>query len=172
MRYSRAEARASQSPIPPLTSPLPAPPEGDSDLAARVSGSLQRHLFVPNAVVAEAESGWITLSGHVKWQFQRDAARRVAAAVAGVRGVTDAITVRHDRVAQDVKTALLEDEEVDEALVQVDVRGDGTVTLTGAATSRTQREAAAWAAWRAPGVTHVVNQLIVNGQSMLRTPPA
>ncbi len=170
MRYSRADAHASQSP--PLTAPLPAPPEGDSDLAARVNGSLKRHLFVPNAVVAEAESGWITLSGHVRWQFQRNAARRVAAAVAGVRGVTDTITLRHDRVAQDVKTALLEDEEVDEALVQVEVRGDGTVTLTGAATSRTQREAAAWAAWRAPGVTHVVNHIIVNGQSMLRTPPA
>jgi osmotically-inducible protein OsmY len=171
MRYSRADARANPSPIPPPTSPLPAPQEADFDLAARVRGSLQHHLLVPNAVVAEADSGWITLSGSVKWQFQRNAARKVAAAVEGVRGVTDAITVRRDRVADDVKTALLEDAEVDEALVQVDVRGDGTVILTGAATSRAEREAAAWAAWRAPGVTHVVNHLVVNGQSMLRAPP-
>jgi osmotically-inducible protein OsmY len=143
----------------------------DTDLAARVTVALRRHLWVPNAVTAQAEAGWITLSGSVGREYQRNAAHKAAGAVPGVRGVTDAMVLLHDPIAEDVKTALHEDREVEDALVKVEVRSDGTVTLTGVATSRSEREAAGWAAWRAPGVTHVLNHLVVKGQSMPHTSP-
>ena len=48
----------------------------DSDIAQATTNALDWNVTVPNGKVKTmVENGWITLSGDVEWNFQRDAAR-------------------------------------------------------------------------------------------------
>jgi osmotically-inducible protein OsmY len=61
----------------------------DTDIARSVENILESTKCLPaGAISVEVESGWVTLSGEVAWQYQRQAA------IDGVRGVSDRICIK------------------------------------------------------------------------------
>jgi osmotically-inducible protein OsmY len=134
----------------------------DSEIAEAVLGALKWDVFVPVAVTAKVEQGAVTLEGQVTWNFQRDAAERSIRCLSGITSVYNAVTLKPDvsilQVKEKVQAALRRQAKTDAKSIHVETSG-GKVTLTGHASSWQSIEDAASAAWAAPGVTDVVDQV-------------
>jgi osmotically-inducible protein OsmY len=108
--------------------------------------------------------GWVTLEGSATWKYQSDAAERDVRVLTGVRGVTNTITlvspVRTPDVHKKIEDAFRRSAEVDARRVEVHAT-DGRIVLRGNVRSWAERAEAQQAAWSAPGVINVENNLIV-----------
>lgn len=137
----------------------------DLDIADAAVHALAWNVEIPtNKVTPVVHSGWVTLEGTVDWQFERDAAVRVAATLLGVKGVTNNIAIKPVAEWIDVRSkiqdAFRRNADLEARRITVESAA-GTVTLTGSVASWSERDRAASAAWFAPGVANVVNELIV-----------
>jgi osmotically-inducible protein OsmY len=143
----------------------PADERTDADLAGAAKDALRWNAAVPDERISvAADNGLLTLSGEVAYQFQRVAAYEAVGFLVGVIGVDNQI-----RIAPAVRTGAVK-EEIEKALVrnaETDARGihveayDGKVTLRGRVHSWAERREASRAAWAAPGVHDVQNDLTV-----------
>ncbi|GIG90300.1 BON domain-containing protein [Plantactinospora endophytica] len=139
----------------------------DPDLAAAVTRSLEWDAFVPTAEIdVTVSQGWVVLRGQVEWEYQRRAAEQAVRRLAGVRGLTNGITVEsHEQPEPDeifgrIQSALVRSVETDAAGIDIRIDGD-SVVLTGNVRSWLEREEAERVAWSAPGVTSVDNHITV-----------
>lgn len=137
----------------------------DADIAMAAERALEWNVMVPDGKIRPTvEKGWITLTGEVEWEFQRRAAERAVRNLLGVRGLSDLIKVqpvaKPAEVEKSIHDALLRQADDDARHIAVTVNG-AEVTLRGKVRSWAERAAAQGAAWSAPGVTKVVNELVV-----------
>jgi osmotically-inducible protein OsmY len=135
----------------------------DGEVAAAVLSALKWDVFVPEAVTAKVQNGAVTLEGQVAWNFEREAAERSIRYLSGVASVYNAITLKPPSVSVSqvkgkVEAALKRQAKADANSIHVEASG-GKVTLTGHASSWQSIEDAASAAWAAPGVTKVIDQV-------------
>jgi osmotically-inducible protein OsmY len=134
----------------------------DSEIAAAVQRALDWNVFIPKTITADVHNGSVTLKGQSNWHFQKDAAEHAVRFLAGLVNVHNAIAIAPEvsasEVKQKVEAALQRQAKADAKSIHVDTLG-GKVTLTGHASSWQSIEDAANAAWAAPGVTHVVDQV-------------
>jgi osmotically-inducible protein OsmY len=138
----------------------------DADIASAARNALTWNTVVPDSRIhIKVENGWITLSGEVDWDYQRRAAERALRDLLGVVGVKNLIAVTARVSAPDVQKKIVEalerQAETEAKQVQVLVNGS-RVTLRGRVHSWPERQAAQIAAWSAPGVTNVVNEIALN----------
>lgn len=146
-------------------SPDQASARTDSAIAEAAANALTWNAAVPlDSVTATVRQGWITLTGSVDWQYQRQAAEHAVQHLFGVKGVSNSILVKPHVTAGDVKAkiqnAFKRSAEVDASHVEVDAR-DGRIVLRGTVKSLSERTEAERAAWGAPGVTAVDDRLVV-----------
>ncbi len=137
----------------------------DADVAIACAAALDADRLVPTgAVAAQVVDGWLTLTGTVRHHYQREAAKRAVSKVDGVRGVTDYIVISGDPIPSDVAArindAFRRNALIDDSLIEVTSSGH-TIYLDGTTGSWASRAEAEETAWEAPGVSEVVNRLVV-----------
>jgi osmotically-inducible protein OsmY len=137
----------------------------DTDIAQAAVSALKWSSLVPaDRISVTVSDGWLTLTGVVELQYQKEAAARAVRDLVGVRGVTNTIALAPRVVAGDVRDkiegAFKRSAEIDARRISVSVQ-NGKVTLSGNVRSWAERQEAERAAWAAPGVTHVDDRLLV-----------
>jgi osmotically-inducible protein OsmY len=145
-----------------LTKPAVAP---DKIIAEAALHALRWNVNVPSkAIKVVVNKGWLKLAGEVDWNYQKTAADDAVHHLLGVKGVTNLIKVKQTSTVSTVKAnieaAFERNAEIDASQLTVEAR-EGVVTLIGRVRSWSEREQAEAAAWSAPGVSDVSNQLIV-----------
>ncbi len=139
----------------------------DGDIARAAVTAFEWKASVPHERIRiTVEDGVVTLSGTVDWHYQRRASEKAAAELVGVRSVRNEIVVRTPPtpVPRDVKNEIVRAFKrsalLDAQGVRVEVTGN-KVRLVGRVRSWDEREEASRAAFAAPGVLVVQNDLEV-----------
>ena len=139
----------------------------DVDIARSAVNALEWNVSVPkNRIQVTVTQGWVKLDGSVDWYHQKRAAEDAVFVLVGVRGVNNNINVATKQVhVQDVKgkieAALKRNAEIDSKKIVVQAT-NGKVTLSGTVRSWVERQDAVNAAWSAPGVMNVVDQIRIH----------
>jgi osmotically-inducible protein OsmY len=136
----------------------------DAELRAQVLQAFVLNSLVPSSIDAEVKDGYVTLKGSANWNFEREAAESVAANVPGVLGVRSEIVLEPPTSVADIQQTITQaykriaDLDADQLSVS---SSNGTVTLSGWVSSWSEHDAAVDAAWSAPGVTAVNDEISV-----------
>ena len=137
----------------------------DADLRGDVLQALMLDSLVPATVDAKAEDGFVTLSGSADWQYQRDEADFVASNIVGTLDVFDEIELTHPKpnagdVQDSIKKAFKRNAALDADNLYIS-SDNGTVTINGNVSSWAEHDQALDAAWAAPGVTSVRDEMTI-----------
>lgn len=138
----------------------------DAEIVRAAIHALEWNASVPkSAIKISVQDGWVMLTGEVSWAFQRWAAVSTVRNLIGVVGVNDQIVIKPQIEPRDVKTkieaALQRHAHRESKGIEVGVAGDN-VTLSGSVDSWAERDAARLAAWAAPGVRNVIDNIHVS----------
>jgi osmotically-inducible protein OsmY len=138
----------------------------DPEIARDAVAAIKNRLpLAADSIKVVVKDRWVTLEGEVEWNYQREAAENAVRWLRGGRGVTNLIKVRPRVAPQEIKRkieeALKRSAEIDANRITVETNG-GEVVLRGTVRSWAERQEAERATWAAPGVTRVVNQLVIS----------
>ena len=79
----------------------------NGEIATEVVTALKTRWDVPkDKVKVKVEDGWITLTGDLGWNFQRDAAQDAIESLMGVTGVTNNIKIKSESMEAAEKTSI------------------------------------------------------------------
>ena len=110
------------------------------------------------------EDGWITLEGEVETQSQREQAEYAVGFLPGVTGITNSIELKPSvppgKVRERIEEAFRRSALLEASRITVEANG-GEVILKGTVGSWAERQEAERAAWAAPGITKLINQIEV-----------
>jgi osmotically-inducible protein OsmY len=137
----------------------------DEEIAAAAMDRLAWDVSIPkDAVEVEVENGWVTLTGQVDWNYQKEAAEQDIRPLFGVTGLSNQIRmkprVNASNVSDDITHALHRSWFFDPKTITVTAIG-GKVRLTGTVHTWHDREVAESTAWAAPGAMAVENNIAV-----------
>ena len=137
----------------------------DEDIAKAIVTQFEWSTLVPHQKIqVKVSNGWVTLFGEVPWEFQRKAAENLVRELAGVKFISNKIEIKPKLEAADLKIkiekALLRAAERESKQINVNVSGS-EVVLSGTVRSFAEMKAVEGAAWGAPGVTVVQDNLKV-----------
>jgi osmotically-inducible protein OsmY len=138
----------------------------DPEIARDAIAAIQNRLpYSGDHIRFVVRDGWVTLEGTVEWNYQRERAEEAVRSLRGVKGVTNLIQLQPrippSEIKRKIEEAFRRSAEVDANRITVEADG-GTVVLRGTVRSWGEKEAAEHAAWAAPGVVRVDNQLVVS----------
>lgn len=135
----------------------------DAEIAGEAVKAIKRELpSTADKIKIVVKDGWLTLEGDAEWNFQKEWAERSVRSVAGVKGVTNSISVEPrvspSEVKKKIEDALVRSAQVDAQRVEVEVEGT-KITLKGTVRTWAERKEAERSAWAAPGITSVDNRI-------------
>ena len=141
----------------------------DAEIAEAAVSALQTNVAVPaSQIKLVVHDAWITLAGEVALWFQKNAAEAALVSLPGVKCISNNITLSSRASSSDVERKI---EEAFRRRALLDAKSitiktaDGTVTLEGEVHSWQERQQAEIAAWQAPGVCQVIDNLHVRPRS-------
>jgi osmotically-inducible protein OsmY len=137
----------------------------DKEIAKAAVNALEWNASVPKEkVMVFVEDGYIYLTGEVVWDYQRNAAKRTLQNLLGVKGVINNIEigpkVEPHNVEEQITKALERSADLKAKGIRVQVDGH-TVQLKGKVHSIKEKELAEKAAYKAPSVLQVQNDIVV-----------
>ena len=137
----------------------------DREIALAAVQHLKRHSFVPeDRILVTVNTGWVTIEGDVSNDHQKRSAESAVSHLAGVQGVTNAITVQAEATPADISAqiegAFTRRAKIEAGLIQVEVHGN-KVILHGTVRSQAKRDEAEAVARATPGVAEVENKLAI-----------
>jgi osmotically-inducible protein OsmY len=137
----------------------------DVDIAQSVRDALDFNTLVPaDKIKVKVEKGWVTLEGEVEWLYQKEEAYDTASRIKGVKGVINLIELKPHVTPADIKErieqALKRMATVDASKIKVEMR-DGKAVLKGEVRSWAEKQEAERAAFSAPGVNSVENNILI-----------
>lgn len=137
----------------------------DQEIAKAVADALTWNSTVSEEdIKVKVENGWVYLSGEVKWDYQKAAAKRAVQDLIGVNGVSNNISIKQSVEPMDIKDkikrAFARRADVDAKNISVEVDGR-TVKLSGKVHSILEKNEARKTAYFAPGVFEVKDDLEV-----------
>ncbi len=141
----------------------------DKDIAKSATDVLGWNHWIPrDRVKVMVQDGRITLSGDVDWYYQKERAEDAVRHLIGVSGVINSITIKPPVKAVGVKNriedALKRNARLLLAAQKIQVESSGSkVILRGSVGSWADFDEAEYAAYCAPGVSEVENNLRVTG---------
>jgi osmotically-inducible protein OsmY len=137
----------------------------DAELRGDVLQAFMLDSLVPATVDAKVDDGFVTLTGNADWQYQRDEAELVASNIVGALDVIDEIELNDPTpsagdVQESIKKAFKRNAalDADDLYISSD---NGTVTIDGNVSSWAEHDEAIDAAWAAPGVKSVHDNMTV-----------
>jgi osmotically-inducible protein OsmY len=138
----------------------------DPDIARDAVAAIKSQLPISSEhVKVIVKNGWVTLEGHMEWQYQKSTAEFAVRRIKGVRGVINNIMLKPQvepaDIQRKIQAAIKRLAEVDANRVSVEANGS-EVILKGTVGSWVEREEAERAAWAAPGVTKVEDRIVVS----------
>ena len=137
----------------------------DPEIAKRIADIFDWSAMIPNNKIAvKVEHGWVTLTGMVDGHFQRKSAVDFASRISGVIGVSNQITVKAAASPLDVKDRIMaafrRNADLDASSITVSADGN-TVRLGGQVHAWYERQIAERAAWSAPGVDRIEDNIML-----------
>lgn len=137
----------------------------DTEIANAAVNALKWHFATETCNIKPVVvHGWVKLTGDVKFAYQCNIAEGAVRYLAGVKSVTNDIVVKPAVKIADVKQKIVAafERQADLDAKQITVNVDNEeVTLKGFVHSWREKDDAARAAWAAPGVATVKNQIQV-----------
>lgn len=135
----------------------------DTAIAEAAANALRWNVATGTAQIqAVVKDAFVTLSGQAMWGFQKTSAENAVRNLMGVKGIANSIevttTIKPGEVKQKIQDAFKRQAIFDSKDIDIKV-DDSTVTLKGHVRTWQEREDAALAAWAAPGVGNVENEL-------------
>ena len=139
--------------------------KSDTEIASAAVNALKWNISVPeNKVDVKVENGWVYLTGEVKWDFEKNAAKKAVENLYGVKYVVNNIALKNLVDAGDIqnkiKKAFERSADIDSKGINVITDGH-TVKLTGVVHSLKEKDDARKTAYYSPGVWTVDNELEV-----------
>lgn len=137
----------------------------DADIARTAENVLEWTTNWPkDHVKVMVEKGWVTLSGQLDYEYQRQLASSSVRHLMGVKGVSNQVSIKSklttSTVKADIEAALKRRALTDAQEIMVSVNGS-KVTLTGVVHSWSERDMVNDSVWNTPGVTDVNNNISV-----------
>ena len=136
----------------------------DDDIALAAMSNLEWNGLVPKTVEVQVTDGWVTLSGSVERQQQKEEAARALCTLNGITGIHNEIVIQPSATLSEVKApieaALKRSALVDSNRIKVHV-AHGVASLRGTARSHAEYEEVMHAAWAARGVTKIEDHITV-----------
>lgn len=139
--------------------------KSDTEIASAAVNALEWNTVIPKEkFMVFVDDGYIHLSGKVSWDYQRKLAQHILQDLLGVKGIINRIEIVPETKANNIESQIKKAYErlagLEAKGIRVQVDGD-TVQLKGRVHSFEERELAEKTAYKAPGVRHVQNDIVV-----------
>jgi osmotically-inducible protein OsmY len=135
----------------------------DPEIARDAVSALKTQLpYSADRIKVVLNNGWVTLEGELEWNYQKERAEEAVRHIKGVKGVMNMIMLKPKlsptEIKRKIEEAFKRSAEIDANRIMVETNGS-EVILKGSVRSWAEREEAEREAWRAPGVTKVIDQI-------------
>jgi osmotically-inducible protein OsmY len=143
----------------------------DTEIAQAVVNALQWDTQVPaGKIIAKVEEGWVTLDGNLEWSFQKTAAYNAVKNLYGLKGIINNLKIvsgaKPNEIKQSITKAFKRSATLDANKIDVETFVN-KVILSGTVRTLEEKKDAEEAAFAAPGITEVENNIIVEPEILI-----